>query len=184
MKKRTSRSSSGLRGRDRDALAELYDRVADRAYGLAYRILNDGGAAEDAVHDAFVAIWERVDRLDAARGRVESLALTIVRYKALDAARARSRRGARSTELDFDLADEDVEDMTDAVSRSLQMETVTEALREITEDQRQVIELAYFGGLSMREIAEEVSAPVGTVKSRARLGMAKLREALGVTLDG
>ena len=175
-----------LRRRDQAAFAELYDRMSGRAFGLAYRVLGERTLAEDVVHDAFLSLWEQVDRLDARRGAVEGLVLTIVHRRAVDAVRARRRRSdhAEPVAPDFDPIDEDAADLYEAAVRTLSREAIEEALTALAGDQRRAIELAYFGGLTMAEIASAVDAPLGTVKSRVRLGLARLRETIGVEWSG
>lgn len=169
-----------LRARDPEAVRELYDRVARRAFGLAYRVLGDPAAAEDAVQEAFVGLWERAERLDAARGRVESLLLTMVHRRAVDMARARQRRVARAAPMPDDVPDESSRGPYDTVAALHSRHEVVAALDALGADQRAVVELAYFEGLTLAEVAERVGAPLGTVKSRMRLALQKIRRALGV----
>jgi RNA polymerase sigma-70 factor (ECF subfamily) len=155
--------------------------MSARAFGLAYRVLGDSGLAEDVVHDAFLSLWEQVDRLDAGRGAIEGLVLTIVHRRAVDAVRARRRRADRAEPVaaGFDPVDEDAADLFAAAVQALSREAIDEALGALAGDQRETIELAYFGGLTMTEIAARMDAPLGTVKSRVRLGLVRLREMIG-----
>lgn len=165
---------------DQQALAELYDQLGQRAFGLAYRVLGDAGAAEEAVQEAFLAVWRQASRLDAKRGRLEGFVLTVVHRRAIDLARARRRREAPLTALEDEIVDEQASAIFEQTARALTLETVVLALQSIAREQREAIELAFFEGLTAREIAERTGVPVGTVKSRLRLGMAKLRGDLGV----
>ncbi len=169
-----------LRGRKPGALEELYELVAGRAFGLAYRILSDGASAEDVVQEAFLWVWNNPDRIDPSRGRVESLLMTVVHRRSIDALRARNRRDALRGPMDIDAVDEKASDLFDSVARSITHERVRESVTGLSDDQRQVIEMAYFSGLTHREISEQTGVPIGTVKSRLRLGMAKLRTAFGI----
>lgn len=169
-----------LRGREPGALEELYELVAGRAFGLAYRILSDGASAEDVVQEAFLWVWNSPDRIDPSRGSVESLLMTVVHRRSIDALRARNRRDALRGPVDIDAVDEKASDLFDSVARSLTHERVRESVTGLSDDQRQVIEMAYFNGLTHREISEQTGVPIGTVKSRLRLGMAKLRTAFGI----
>jgi RNA polymerase sigma-70 factor (ECF subfamily) len=163
------------------ALGELYDRYARLAIGVAYRVLGEHGASEDVVQEAFLAVWRRVDSFDASRGTVRSWLLTIVRNGAVDRRRGRHARALQDAALDdvaFRLATPD-EETFDTVAASVEAERIREALMMLPPDQREAIELAYFGGLTHQEIAERTGAPLGTVKGRMRLGLHKLRNSLG-----
>ncbi|MEX1022139.1 MAG: sigma-70 family RNA polymerase sigma factor [Dehalococcoidia bacterium] len=183
-----------LAARDPAALTDLFRRHRRRAFGLAYRVLGDGAAAEDAVQAAFVDLWERGPRLDPRGGRVESLLMTIVHRRAVDLVRARSREGARRAGSMDDpatptraeaIADEQAADLferlvegTDDLPARLRA-----ALESLPLEQREAVELAYFDGLTHRAIAERLGLPAGTVKSRLRLAMERLRLALGVRAE-
>ena len=174
------RIARDLRAGRPGALGALYDLVASRAFGLALRILGDRDAAEDAVQDAFEQVWQQRDRVDPDRGRLDALTLTIVRRRALDLARARSRRVRRAAPLaeEFDVADESIVDAADLLASGLDAARVRTALDALPAAQRQVIDLAYFGGRTMAEVASELDIAVGTAKSRARLALQRLRDAM------
>jgi RNA polymerase sigma-70 factor, ECF subfamily len=171
---------AALVARDPRALAALYDACAARAYGLALRILRDEHAAADAVHDAFLWLWEHIDRFDAARGAPEALLLTIVHRRAVDA--ARSRRNGRAS-LAAEPVDESALVELARIDASDLHEAVRRAVRDLPADQRVALELAYFRGFAAREIAEALHIPEGTVRSRLRLALAKVRAALGVEVE-
>lgn len=166
---------------DRDALGELYDRYASVALAVALRVLADRAAAEDVVHDAFVVIWQKIDRFDRSRGSLRSWLLTVVRHRAID-----RLRGRRPT---MDLVDVDAE----ALMVSSPNPTWDEALLRISADelrgaiaalpdvQREAIEMAYFGGRTYREIARLTGVPEGTAYGRLRLALGKLRDTLRPT---
>jgi RNA polymerase sigma-70 factor (ECF subfamily) len=166
---------------DSDALGLLYDRYARVAIAVAYRVLGNHASAEDVVQEAFLAVWRRVDSFDSSRGTVRSWLLTIIRNGAVDRRRGRHARALQDATLDdvaFRLATPD-EETFDTVASSVEAERVREALATLPADQREAIELAYFGGLTHQEIAERTGAPLGTVKGRMRLGLHKLRNSLG-----
>jgi RNA polymerase sigma-70 factor (ECF subfamily) len=169
-----------VEARDADALAQLYDRHAARLLGLARRVLGGGGEAEEVLQDVFLFAWRASASYDAARGSVLTWLLIATRSRAIDRLRARQsgpRAGGRSLEeLDVDPpAPDDVE----AGSADRQWESICRrAVLELPGDQRQVLELAYFEGLTQQEIADRTATPLGTVKTRARLGLMKLRERL------
>lgn len=167
-----------FRAGDEGALADLYDLMAARAYGLALRVLRDGASAEDVVQNAFATLWEQADRLDGSRGSIEGLLLTIVHRRAVDAARARQRRLARSAPLESDPADDAPTPAEVVVAGDEAQERgreVRAALQVLSPPQREVVLLAYFDGLSQQDVATRLDVPLGTVKSRLRLAMQRLR---------
>jgi RNA polymerase sigma-70 factor, ECF subfamily len=162
------------------AFEVIFDRHAGPAYSLAYRMCGRRALAEDVVQEAFLSLWRGGTSYDRARGSVRSWVLSAVHNRAVDALR---RAGAKSGR---DVSDEGIAerlrapDSTDVeVERRDQARRVRGALDELPADQRQVIELAYFGGLSHTQIAEMLDLPPGTVKGRMRLGLSKMRSALG-----
>ncbi|HEX7101034.1 MAG TPA: sigma-70 family RNA polymerase sigma factor [Nitrolancea sp.] len=168
---------------DPDALVLLYDRYGRIAFGLAYRILGDAATAEEVVQDAFMSVWRRAEGFDASRGSCRSWLLSIVHNRAID--QLRGRFGKRRGEIDFDalaplLAGPDV---WSEVLAGLRAETVRAALKSLPEEQRRAIDLAYFEGLTQQEIAERTGAPLGTVKSRMRLGLRKLHDELTASVS-
>ncbi|MFO0591382.1 MAG: sigma-70 family RNA polymerase sigma factor [Polyangiaceae bacterium] len=160
------------------AVAELYDRYAPVALGLALKIVRDAQEAEDVVHDAFVAIVERADQYRAERGTVVAWLVTTVRNLALDRTRRRTRRAQITEE---ELRHEPVEPVLDPESLSWavrEREAVRVALEKLSPSQRTTLEIAFFEGLSYPEIAEREGIPLGTVKSRAARALSALRAAL------
>src|SRR6185312_13625778 len=144
------------------------------AFGLAYRILGDAATAEEVVQDAFMSVWHRAVSFDARRGNTRSWLLTIVHHRAID--QLRGRYGRRRGEIDFDTLEPVLAgpDLWGEVVGGLRAEAVRAALRTLPEEQRRAIEFAYFEGLTQQEIAERTGIPLGTVKSRMRLGLRKL----------
>jgi RNA polymerase sigma-70 factor (ECF subfamily) len=164
---------------DGDAFMALYDRHSRIAFGLAYRILNDAASAEETVQDALMQVWNRAATFeDRGDGNVRGWLLTIVHHRAIDAQRRLSRHNQRTTTLDDRLELRAFGDTWDDVSRRLTAEEMREALDNLPGDQRKAIELAYFGGLTQREIADQEAMPLGTVKGRMRLALNKLRTVL------
>ncbi|MBA3236130.1 MAG: RNA polymerase sigma factor [Chloroflexi bacterium] len=161
-----------------DALEDLYDRYKAMAYSIAYRITNDTTLAEDVVQEAFLGAWRNAARYIEGRGSVKTWLLAIVHHRAIDAVRRR-----RPT---FELPDLELPspptmtepDVWAEVAAGLDAEVVQSALRELPDVQREAIELAYFEGLTQQEIAERTETPLGTVKSRMRLGLLAMRRAL------
>jgi RNA polymerase sigma-70 factor (ECF subfamily) len=165
---------------DEGALAELYDRYGRLAFGLAYRILGERGTAEDVVQEAFLAVWRRSTSFKADRGSARAWLMSIVHNAAIDRRRGRFKREQEAVPLD-DLAfklENEAEDPFALVSEQIDAEKVRSALGTLPGEQREAIELAYFGGLTQQEISDRTGTPLGTVKSRMRLGLHKLRSLL------
>jgi RNA polymerase sigma factor (sigma-70 family) len=170
-----------LRSGDREALGELYDRYASVAMAVAVRVVSDRELAEDLVHDAYVAVWQKIDRFDPTRGSLRSWLLTIVRNRAIDR--------LRGTRPSIEVAEADEQSLLrtgpnptweDAASRRSAAE-LRRALEQLPDEQRQAVELAYFGGRTYREIATLTGVPQGTANGRLRLALAKLRDSLSLT---
>ncbi len=162
------------------ALETLDKRYSPRALGLALRILQDRDLAEQVVQDAFWRVWRKAEQYEQKKGRFSTWLFTIVHNLAID--HIRQRRG--SVSLDEPEQAETIEsqaadsDMDETISRQLDGAQVRAALSSLPDSQRQVIELVYFEGLSHRQVAKKLSTPLGTVHTRARLGIQKLREVL------
>lgn len=169
---------------DERAMAGLYDRYGQVLYAVAYRIVGGRADAEEAVLDAFAQVWRDASKFDAARGSVAGWLTMIARSRALDLVRARTRRdrittAAAAAHPDAPLAMAEIRpDPSAGVDHAERRREVRQALDALSEPQRQAIELAYYEGLSQPEIAEHLQEPLGTIKTRIRLGMQKLREAL------
>jgi RNA polymerase sigma-70 factor (ECF subfamily) len=166
--------------KDPVAFELLYDRHGGAAYSLAHRIVGDAQGAEDVTQEAFLSIWRSGARFDPARGSVRSWTLGVVRNRSIDALR---RQSGRAPKLDLDddaaLAAQPAGELTDAeVIRRDTATRVRGALRDLPEEQSEVIGLAYFGGFTHSEIAQILSMPLGTVKGRMRLGLEKIRLSL------
>ena len=172
--------AAGLRRREPLAMEILYDRLGGQAFGLAYRIMGDGPSAEDVVQEAFLTVWRQAERIDTARGKLSSFVLTLVHHKAIDALRA--RRGQVTRQVPVDVADIEKAgaDVSERVLQLLNRDEVRAALAGVPDDQRRAIEMAYYEGLTHVEIAEALELPLGTVKSRLRLGLEKMRAVLRI----
>ena len=175
---------AGAAGGDERAMAGLYDRYGQVLYAVAYRIVGERADAEEVVLEAFAQAWRDAPRFEAARGSVAGWLTMIARSRALDLVRARSRRdrittAAASARPDAPLAMGEVRpDPSAGMDHSERRREVRQALEALSAPQRQAIELAYYEGLSQSEIAERLQEPLGTIKTRIRLGMQKLRDAL------
>jgi RNA polymerase sigma-70 factor (ECF subfamily) len=160
---------------DENALGELYDRYGRVAYGLALRIVRDRALAEDAVQEAFLAVWRSAGAFLAEQGKPSTWILTLVHRRAVDLVRREERRRAEPLE-DTDHPTGEATD-EEAWLRA-QRQVVQEALRKLPPEQREAIELAYYGGFTQSELAERLGLPLGTIKSRMFAGLKRLRELL------
>ncbi len=164
------------------ALEELYDRYVRQCFGLALRILNDAALAEEVVQETFLKLWTRPESYSAERGKFVSWLLSLVHHRCIDELRRRSHtevplENSESTGVLDTAADPDP-DPGDQVWMAEQQRAVRDALEQLPASQRQVIELAYFGGLSQSQIAERLGQPLGTVKTRVRMGLQSMRRLL------
>ena len=173
-----------IASRDELAFSALYDRYIDLVYSTALRVLGDSGLAEDSAQEVFVRLWRRPETFVAERGRFLSWLMSVTRNRAVDELRARGRRlrreGGQSEpeELIAQAPGNEADDPAAHAQLHEQQQLVRTALKELPPDQRRALELAYFGGLTQQEIAATLQEPLGTVKTRMRLGMQKLRRAL------
>ena len=166
---------------EESAIEVLYERYHRYAYSLAYRILRDPVAAEDIVQDAFLSIWRKASSYQAQNGSVQSWIQAIVRHRAIDKIRASAHRDYQWTPLQADNEQDPPGEQPDVWEQAWQSEQhriICEVLAQIPGEQRMVIELAYFGGLTHAEISEQCHIPLGTVKGRMRLGLQKMKSLL------
>jgi RNA polymerase sigma factor (sigma-70 family) len=161
---------------DEAALGEVYDRFGRVAYGLALRILRDERLAEDAVQEAFLAVWRQAASFRPDRASARTWVLTFVHRRAVDLVRREERRRAETLEPETEPAGGSAAEDVELRSRRL---AVQGALAQLPDDQRRPIELAYYGGLSQSELAEKLGLPLGTIKSRMFAGLKRLGELLG-----
>jgi RNA polymerase sigma-70 factor (ECF subfamily) len=171
-------------GADERALAELYDRYGQMLYAVAYRIVGQRADAEEVVIDAFAQAWREATRFETSRGSVAGWLTTIARSRALDLVRSRARRERITASAAAERPDASPAmggwraDPSSGIDLAEQRKQVQLALESLSPPQRRAIELAYFEGLSQSEIAALLQEPLGTIKTRVRLGMQKLRESL------
>jgi RNA polymerase sigma factor (sigma-70 family) len=160
---------------DESALAELYDRIGGIAYGLAFRVLRDEALAEDAVQDAFLNLWRTAGSFIPERAKASTWILTLVHRRAVDLVRREQRRRTEPLESAPEPAGGSAEE---AAWLRFERERVQAALASLPDQQREAIELAYYGGYTQSELAERLGEPLGTIKSRMFAGLSRLRELL------
>ncbi len=166
---------------EESAIETLYERYHRYAYALAYRILRDPVASEDIVQDAFLSIWRKASSYQVQNGSVQSWIQAIVRNRAIDKIRASAHRDYQWIPLQADNDQDPPSEQPDVWEQAWQSEQhriIREVLEQIPAEQRMVIELAYFGGLTHAEISEQCQIPLGTVKGRMRLGLQKMKSLL------
>jgi RNA polymerase sigma-70 factor (ECF subfamily) len=170
-----------------DALQDLYDKYRTMAYSIALRITADASLAEDVVQDAFLGAWRNAARYVEGKGSVKTWLLSIVHHRAVDAVRRRRPTVELPEREAVPPAAMTLPDIWPEVAGNLDREEIASALTTLSDVQREALELAYFGGLTQQEIAVRTGTPLGTVKSRIRLGLLAMRRALvgdGENLDG
>lgn len=176
---------AAIAAQDELAFAALYDRYADMVFSASLRVLLDRQLAEDATQDIFVRLWQRPETFVPARGRFVSWLMSVTRNRSVDELRSRGRRSRReAASMDggedpaAQVASARTDDPAHAAQVQEEQQTVRAALEGLPTEQRKALEMAYFGGLTQQEIAFALHEPLGTVKTRIRLGMQKLRSAL------
>lgn len=174
-----------LASRDLGAFEALYDRYGDLVYSVSLRVVGDTYVAEDVTQDVFLRVWRRPDQFDLRRGRFVTWLLSVARNRSIDQRRSQSRRmrheampPSNEEEEDVIPSDDDRDDPALATVLADERAAVRTALEVLPPEQKLAIQLAYFGGLTQQEIANKLGQPLGTVKTRIRLGMQKMRGAL------
>ena len=168
-----------LQRRDPQALAELYDRYGRLVYALILRVVRDRGVAEDLVQETFLRVWNRVHGFDAEKGAIGPWLLAVARNRAIDYLRSASGRERNAVEFEETDHPSLYVDMEQDILTSDKARVVKQAMEKLSPQQRQVIELAYFEGLSQTEMAERMKQPLGTVKTWVRTALKNLRDELG-----
>jgi len=165
---------------DQRAFAQLYDLMASRVLGLTRRVLRDHAQSEEVTQEIFLEVWQNAPRFDAGKGSAVTWIMTMTHRRAVDRVRAAQSSRDRDTKVGIRDYQSEYDHVAETVEVKLESERVKEALERLTELQRQAVTLAYFGGLSHSEVAELLHIPVGTIKTRLRDGMIRLRDELGV----
>jgi RNA polymerase sigma-70 factor (ECF subfamily) len=163
---------------DESAFATLYGRLSSSLYGMAYRMMNDAKEAEDVLQEGFTYIWRRAGSYDPKRSTAFAWAVMIVRNKAIDRLRVRQRGERLRERAEQSLIPQRDESSAEEPAFRERSAIVRSALQQIPREQREALELAFFGGMTHEEIADRLTTPLGTIKARIRRGLLKLRESL------
>ena len=168
---------------DEAAFAALYDQTSARVYGMVLRVVRDPAQAAEVTQDVYLQVWREAARFDSTLGSVLSWLLMIAHRRAVD--RVRSARSATLREDRYAIAETErpYDEVSERAHANLEAQRVRNALRDLTETQREAISLAYFAGYTHREVAALLDLPLGTAKTRIRDGLIRLRDALGVSDD-
>ena len=165
---------------DQAAFAALYDQIAPRVLGLVRRLLRDHAQSEEVTQEIFLEIWQTATRYDSAKGGASTWIMTMAHRRAVDRVRASQASRDRDTKIGIRDYDAQYDNVSETVQTRVEHERVEKAMLRLTELQRQAVSLAYYGGYSHSEVANLLSVPIGTVKTRLRDGMIRLRDELGV----
>ncbi len=169
---------------DEAAFARVYDRYSPILLGLMLRILRSRPEAEDVLQEVFLQVWQQARSFDPARGRPFTWLVTLARSRAIDRLRSVDSRVRAAEAAQREVQEETTADAADAVLHSEQRAVVQAALARLPEEQRRALRLAYYDGLTQSEIAERLNQPLGTIKTRMRSGLIKLRELLREQMQG
>lgn len=168
---------------DQEAFAALYDVVVPRVFGLARRVVRDAAQAEEVAQEAMVEVWRTAARFDQARGSAASWVLTIAHRKAVDRVRSAQASADRERRVAAATVETPYDDVVEEVTTTMEQQLVRRCMDSLTVLQREAITLAYYGGLTYREVAERLGAALATVKTRMRDGLIRLRDCMGAEVE-
>jgi RNA polymerase sigma-70 factor (ECF subfamily) len=166
---------------DQAAFSDLSDQLAGRVLGLVTRLLKDRAQSEEVTQEVFLEVWQNATRFDRARGTAASWVLTMAHRRAVDRVRAAQASRDRDTRIGIRDHETEFDSVTESVEIRIEHERVSRALARLTEFQRQAVTMAYYGGYTHSEMSDLLGVPIGTVKTRLRDGMIRLRDEMGVT---
>lgn len=166
---------------DRGAFADLYDRISNRVLGLVVRLVRDRSQSEEVTQEVFLEIWQTASRFDSQRGSGMAWVLTMAHRRAVDRIRSAQKSHERDVRIGIRDMERDFDSVAESVEIRVENERVKEAMSRLTPLQREAVILAYYGGYTHSEMAQILGIPLGTVKTRLRDGMIRLRDELGVT---
>ncbi len=169
---------------DPTAFAELYDATRSRVFGMVLRVLRDPGYSEETTQEVYLQVWRSADRYDPRQGSALSWIITLAHRRAVDRVRSEQSGADRESHYGSTNVDAAFDSVSEEVTQRDDRRRVNECLGSLTELQRRSVELAYYRGFTYTEVAEELSSPLPTVKSRIRDGLKRLKNCLGVTVDG
>lgn len=174
---------AGIAGGNRDDFERFYALTSRRVYGLARRVLIDAELSEDTTQEVYLQVWTNASRFDPAVGSPLAWLLTLAHRRAVDRVRSEQSSANREARFGAAMQEPDYDNVADTVAQRLDAEAVVQCLDSLTETQRESVRLAYYGGLTYREVAEKLNAAVPTIKSRIRDGLIRLKNCLGVAAD-
>lgn len=174
---------AGIAGGSRDDFAAFYALTSRRVYGLARRVLIDAELSEDTTQEVYLQVWTSASRFDPAVGSPLAWLLTLAHRRAVDRVRSEQSSANREARFGAAMQEPDHDNVVDTVTQRLDAEAVVQCLDSLTDTQRESVRLAYYGGLTYREVAEKLGAAVPTIKSRIRDGLIRLKKCLGVNAD-
>lgn len=161
-----------------EAFSHLYDRISSRVFGLVLRVVRDRAQAEEVTQEVLIEVWRQADRFDPARGSAMAWILTMTHRRAVDRVRSAQSSTVRDTAYEQRQVQPEIDSTSEEAHRNIEAERVRAAMSELSSVQRGALELAYFGGLTHREVAARLDLPVGTAKTRIRDGLIRLRALL------
>lgn len=166
---------------DADAFAQMYDILSGRVYGMVLRVLRDRSQSEEVTQEVLVEVWRQASRYSRERGSVRGWVLTIAHRRAVDRVRSAQASTAREEKVGRSSAEREFDEVVEEVEHRMEAEQVRRALGVLTELQREAVQLAYYGGYTHREVSELLDVPLGTIKTRLRDGLIRLRDEMGVS---
>ncbi len=166
---------------DEAAFARVYDRISGPVYGMVLRVLRDPSQSEEVAQEVLVEVWRQATRFDAARGSVKGWVLTMAHRRAVDRVRSAQAATDREVKVSWSSTEREYDEVSEEVELRMESQRVRRALGALTDLQREAIRLAYYGGYTHREVSELLEVPLGTVKTRLRDGLIRLRDEMGVS---